>query len=92
METKYINRQRNLQKAEARVKAKLNSFADYAEKNLHKPFNRLTDEQKEAVRAKINTFNWNRYHDMENNIENRLKDNWSRFKDWHFDKHGFNTY
>jgi hypothetical protein len=35
---------------------------------------------------------WNNWHDLEDRLIDRLKDNWSAFKDWHFTQFGFNTY
>ena len=36
--------------------------------------------------------NWNLVHDLEDRIDERIGDNWSAFKDWHWDNFGFNTY
>jgi uncharacterized protein YukE len=35
---------------------------------------------------------WDRFHDLEYRIEQRLWDNWSDFKDAHWDAFGFNAY
>ena len=57
----------------------------------------------DKVRAKLESFklkafndpeltNWNKWHDLEDRLTATLWDNWSAFKDWHWDKHNFNTY
>lgn len=38
------------------------------------------------------SFDLNRVYDLQNEIEDRLRANWSDFKDWHWDQFGFNTY
>lgn len=46
-----------------------------------------------ADNASTNEFkDWNNWHDLEQRIKERLFDNWSSFKDWHFQQFGFNTY
>ena len=36
--------------------------------------------------------NWNLVHDLEYRIDDRIWNNWSEFKDWHWDNYGFNVY
>jgi hypothetical protein len=35
---------------------------------------------------------WNNWHDLEDRIKERLWQNWSNYKDWHFQTFQFNTY
>ncbi len=36
--------------------------------------------------------NWNNWHDLENRLEDRIFQNWSDYKEWHFEENGFNVY
>jgi hypothetical protein len=55
----------------------------------------------ERVNNKLQYFNetpdlphldWNKWHDLHDRLQDRLIDNWSNFKEWHFIKFNFNTY
>ena len=35
---------------------------------------------------------WNKWHDLHDRLQDRLVDNWSNFKEWHFNTFQFNTY
>lgn len=35
---------------------------------------------------------WNDWHDLHDRLINRLVDNWSDYKKWHFETYQFNTY
>lgn len=35
---------------------------------------------------------WNDWHDLENRLEDRIFQNWSDYKEWHFEENGFNVY
>lgn len=91
--TQYFkNKEKALNKAKLRVEKKLNSFTEYAENFLHNPFYELTPEQLEEVRSKIDSFQWNDWHDLEYRISERLTENYFDYKSYLFEKNGFTTY
>ena len=53
------------------------------------------------VKTELNNFatgnrkdveNWNNYHDLVDRLNDRLWQNWSEYKDWHWNNFGFNVY
>lgn len=42
--------------------------------------------------TEIEVNDWNKWHDLEDRLTDRLKDNASNFYDWHWNKYGFNVY
>jgi hypothetical protein len=55
----------------------------------------------ERVNNKLQYFNenpylqhsdWNKWHYLHDRLQDRLVDNWSNFKEWHFNTFNFNTY
>ena len=32
---------------------------------------------------------WNQWHDLQDRIENRLQENYSKYLSWHFNEYGF---
>ena len=90
--SKASKKHRNLHKALKRVQDRLESFKAFAEENLHHPYDKLTDEEKTAVRAKIDTFNWNDWHDLNDRIEERIIDNKLEWTSFCFEKYGFAAY
>ena len=82
---KFEKKEISLKKALERVKNRLQEHAEYSAAYTG------NDRPRDAVYQEKTKW-WNHFHDLETRIENRLWDNWSAFKDWHWDQHGFNTY
>jgi len=84
--TKFTVKKLKLERALAVVQVKLACFKSTSE-NMDKSGTFYTDGQREAILGK-----WNDWHDLKYRLEDRLRDNWSAFCDWHFDEFGFNAY
>lgn len=66
--------------------ARINKAIDKVKAKL-KYFADNSDTLPEVEREK-----WNNWHDLQYRLENRLTDNWSNYKAWHFDTYKFNSY
>ena len=42
--------------------------------------------------VKVNFNDWNKWHDLEDRLTDRLKDNYSNYKAWHWNEYQFNAY
>jgi len=63
------------------------------ETKLNKALKRVQDRLAFYLQTKDQDHpDWNDWHDLEERITQRLWDNWSAFKDWHWEKFGFNVY
>lgn len=69
-------------------------------KAIERVENKLAQYNQEAAKIKGNWSNedqqkfkdWNNWHDLQYRLEQRLWENWSNYKDWHYKKYDFNTY
>ncbi|MEI7425149.1 MAG: hypothetical protein WCK10_03460 [Candidatus Staskawiczbacteria bacterium] len=87
--TKFEKKELTLKKALERVKATLKKYSEFGEK-VHLAC--VAENRYWTAEELAKCPNWNDYHDLETRLENRLWDNWSAFKEWHWDNFGFNTY
>ena len=78
----FKKKEKLIHKAIERVKNKLLWFKSESEKIP----GYWTDENREYFK------DWNLWHDLQYRLENRMWDNWSEYKDWHWDTYQFNTY
>lgn len=87
----FLKKQECIQLAIDKVKSKLAFFKKRSEK-MFSNFEFLSEEQKEKAREINNSCFWNEHHDLEDRLTERLWENWKEYKDWHWNKHGFNVY
>lgn len=78
----YKDKETRLNKAIERVQNKLTQYSQEAEKIK----GNWSSEDQQRLK------NWNDWHDLQYRLEDRLKDNWSSYKEWHWEKFQFNTY
>jgi len=90
--TKFVLKQLKLERALTVVKVKLVCFAETADREFHQVYETLTPEEVHEKRAMFDSWNWNNWHDLQYRLEDRLRDNWSAYHDWHWNKFGFNAY
>lgn len=70
----------------------LNTFKD-KETRLNLALTRVQNSLKHYAENSGQRFDdWNNWHDLEDRINERLWQNWSNYKDWHFETFQFNTY
>lgn len=86
---KFIKKQEQLNKALTKVQNKLATMAEICQTEFYDKFDSMSDEQKNSWRSEMNTWNWNKWHNLEDRIVSRLKDNYSNYCDWHFQEHGW---
>ncbi len=85
----FIKKQQQLNKALTKVQNKLATMAEICQKEFYDKFDSMSDEQKDFWRAEFDTWNWNNWHDLEDRIVSRLKDNYSNYCSWHFEEKGW---
>lgn len=87
---KYFKKKESrINKAIDKVKAKLEEYAEYGKKiSLLCTSEDRCWKEEEHIPVK----DWNLLHDLQYRLEQRQWNNWSEFKDWHWDNYGFNTY
>jgi HD superfamily phosphodiesterase len=81
---KFKKKEAAINKAIDRVKKRLKELEEYS--------NSFIGVRYESEEYKERTKWWNHYHDLQYRLEERLWANWSAYKDWHWEKYGFNTY
>lgn len=86
----YLDKQDQLNKALKRVTDKLELYKSVADRDFHNVYETLTEDRRNHYRDLFtNVWKWNNWHDLQYRLENRLKDNYSEYCDWHFQKFGW---
>ena len=86
---KFIKRQQQLNKAIKKVQSKLETMAQIAKTEFHDKFDSLSEVERDFWRAEFDRWNWNKWHDLEYRLTDRLKENHSKYCSWHYDQKGW---
>lgn len=78
----FKDKELRLQRSLNIVKERLQAFQNEADK--------IQGSWSDSDRMKLK--DWNKWHDLQYRIEDRIYQNYSDYKDWHWDTFGFNTY
>jgi hypothetical protein len=89
---KFTDKEIQLRKALKRVTDQLQQYKDTAELEFHSKYETLTEAQRQSFLKRMDLWNWNAWHDLEDRLKARLWANWSAFHDWHFSAYGWNGY
>lgn len=86
---KFIKKQNRINLALSKVQARIDWMSKEQDENFYGPFERLSEEKRNFWRRTIDSWNWNKWTDLKDRLENRLKDNYIDYCDWHFQEHGW---
>ena len=65
----------------------------HIEKSLLKALNKCHTKLNQFKNGEvIDLENWNKWHDLNDKIEERIKENIKNYHSWHFDQYGWNAY
>jgi len=89
---KYKRKQDVLRRSIIKVKIQLNNFHLYAENNFNKVYESLSEEEREAQREILNSFQWDNWNDLEYRLKERYSDNYGDFQSKSFEIDGIAIY